>query len=64
VRALCNLVAWKLRGFVASDPQLRFFSRLVVRERLGEISEFFRQLFGSKGRKKIASQKIKREGNI
>jgi GT2 family glycosyltransferase len=64
VRALCNLVAWKLRGFVASDPQLRFFSRLVVRERFGEISEFFRQLFGSKGRKKIASQKIKREDNI
>jgi glycosyltransferase involved in cell wall biosynthesis len=64
VRAICNLVAWKLRGFVASDPQLRFFSRLVVRERLGEISEFFRQLLGTKGRKVIGIQKTKQEGNI
>jgi glycosyltransferase involved in cell wall biosynthesis len=64
VRALCNLVAWKLRGLVASDPQSRFFSRLVVRERLGEISEFFRQSLGTKGRKKIGIQKTKQEGNI
>jgi glycosyltransferase involved in cell wall biosynthesis len=64
VRALCNLVAWKLRGLVAPDPQLRFFSRLVVRERLGEISEFFRQSLGTKGRKKIGIQKTKQEGNI
>lgn len=64
VRQLCNLVAWKLRGMVASDPQLRFFSRLVVRERLGEISEFFRQLLRPKGRKTIAIQETKREGNI
>jgi len=44
VRSFCNLVAWKLRGMMASDRQFRFFSRLVVRERLGEITEFFRQL--------------------
>ncbi len=64
LRGFCNLVAWKLRGVVASDPQLRFFSRLVVRERLGEISEFLRQLLSPKGRKGIAIQETKREGKI
>jgi len=47
VRQFCNLIVWKLRGVVASDPQLRFLGRLVVRERLGEISEFLRQFFRS-----------------
>jgi glycosyltransferase involved in cell wall biosynthesis len=64
VRQLCNLVAWKFRGMAASDPQLRFFSRLVVRERLGEISEFFHQLLRPSGRKAIVTQETKREGNI
>jgi glucosyl-dolichyl phosphate glucuronosyltransferase len=64
VHGFCSIVVWKLRGAVASDPQLRFFSRLVVRERLGEISEFFRQLLRRKGRKAMAIQETKREGNI
>jgi glycosyltransferase involved in cell wall biosynthesis len=59
VREFCNLVRWALRGMVASDSKLRFFSRLVVQERLGEISEFFRQLQGPKRRKAIAVQETR-----
>jgi glucosyl-dolichyl phosphate glucuronosyltransferase len=64
LRQLCNLLAWKLRGMAASDPQRRFFSRLVVRERLGELSEFFSQLLTPKRRKAIAVQGAEREGNV
>ena len=58
-RQVCNLVAWKLKGTVASDPKLRFFSRLVVRERLGEFSEILRQWLSRKGRKAVAIQETK-----
>ena len=61
VWGLCSMASWKLRGIVASDPRLRFFSRLVVRERLGEISEFFHTLLRPKGRKLIAPPETRHE---
>jgi glycosyltransferase involved in cell wall biosynthesis len=64
VRQFCGLLAWELRAIVASDPQRRFFCRLVVRERLGEITEFFRRLISPKGPKTVAVQKTEQEGNI
>jgi len=42
-REFCSLIAWVLRWMVAFEPQVRFYRKLVVWEKVGRLVELYRQ---------------------
>jgi glucosyl-dolichyl phosphate glucuronosyltransferase len=56
----CRLLSWTMRWMMAFEPRQRFYSKLVVWEKFGALSEHCRQWFGAKKQKDVALQQTKR----
>jgi glycosyltransferase involved in cell wall biosynthesis len=50
VKEFCRLAAWMLRWTVAFEPRVRFHSKLVVWEKVGKLTECYRQSLDAKRR--------------
>jgi glycosyltransferase involved in cell wall biosynthesis len=64
VHLLCSFVAWTMRWMVATDRRERFFRKLIVRQKLGEMTEYSRRIFSGKGSQPPAYQQPKRESTV
>jgi glucosyl-dolichyl phosphate glucuronosyltransferase len=56
----CRLFLWTVRWLFAAEPRMRFYRRLVVWEKYGMLSEFWRQWFRAKRQKSMPVQETKR----
>jgi glycosyltransferase involved in cell wall biosynthesis len=61
---VCSFAAWGMRWMIASAPRERFFRKLIVRQKLGEMTEYSRRLFRSKTQRSAAYQDAKRESTV
>jgi glucosyl-dolichyl phosphate glucuronosyltransferase len=56
----CRVLSWTMRWLVALEPRQRFYRKLVVWEKYGALSEYFRQAFSAKKQKDLAIEQAKR----
>jgi glucosyl-dolichyl phosphate glucuronosyltransferase len=55
-----RLLSWAARWMSAFEPRQRFYRKLVVWEKYGMLSEFWRQWLGARKHKNVAMQQTKR----
>ncbi len=60
----CSVAAWTMRTMLAAEPQEKFFRRLVLRQKLGELTEYFHRLFHKKAQECPPFQDVKQESTV
>jgi GT2 family glycosyltransferase len=64
IHLACGIAAWTVRSLLTMEPRKRFFSRLVLRQKLGEMTEYSRKFLDKKTQNGPPYQDAKRESTV
>jgi glycosyltransferase involved in cell wall biosynthesis len=64
VHLVCSVATWTVRSMLPAEPREKFFRRLVLKQKLGELAEYSSRLFSKRAMDSHAYRDTKRESTV